>query len=238
MQWPTPARRRRSTRSWSCRRGATRSASPARSARSTLARVLIGRYPVANAQLRAFARRPDAPRPPSSPTRSSPTTRRPTSPAPTPRRSARGLGGWPRRRLPTGDEWEALARGADAPRRGRGATTFDEARCNCAEGGWGWTVPVTAHPDGAGPFGAEQLAGNVWEWVADRAPDGWGVVRGGSYLDTGWGLRACRVAARRPRARHRHHRLPHRHRPEREERMTGPPDLHRRAAGGVRPLLR
>ena len=55
------------------------------------------------------------------------------------------------------------------------------------------TVPVTAHPDGASPFGAEQLAGNVWEWVADATHDGWGVVRGGSYLDTGWGLRACRV---------------------------------------------
>jgi hypothetical protein len=33
----------------------------------------------------------------------------------------------------------------------------------------------------------------VWEWVADRDADGWGAVRGGSYLDTGWGLRASRV---------------------------------------------
>jgi eukaryotic-like serine/threonine-protein kinase len=52
---------------------------------------------------------------------------------------------------------------------------------------------VTSHPAGASPCGAEQLAGNVWEWVADRAPDGWGVVKGGSYLDTGWGLRASRT---------------------------------------------
>jgi formylglycine-generating enzyme required for sulfatase activity len=52
---------------------------------------------------------------------------------------------------------------------------------------------VDAHPLGAGPFGAEQLAGNVWEWVADSGPDGWGVVKGGSYLDTGWGLRASRT---------------------------------------------
>ena len=37
------------------------------------------------------------------------------------------------------------------------------------------------------------MAGNVWEWVADRGADGWGVVRGGSYLDTAWGLRASRV---------------------------------------------
>jgi len=63
----------------------------------------------------------------------------------------------------------------------------------CAESGWGWTVPVDAHPAGAGPFGAEQQAGNVWEWVADRTDDGWGIVRGGSYLDTAWGLRASRV---------------------------------------------
>jgi formylglycine-generating enzyme required for sulfatase activity len=95
-------------------------------------------------------------------------------------------------RLPTGDEWEALARGTDA-RPWPWGEVFDEARCACAESGWGWTVPVTAHPAGAGPFGAEQLAGNVWEWVADRTDDGWGVVRGGSYLDTGWGLRACRA---------------------------------------------
>ena len=70
---------------------------------------------------------------------------------------------------------------------------FYETLCACAESGWGWTVPVTAHPGGAGPFGAEQLAGNVWEWVADTTPDGWGLVRGGSYLDTGWGLRASRA---------------------------------------------
>ena len=70
---------------------------------------------------------------------------------------------------------------------------FDEPLCACAESGWGWTVPVCAHPGGASQFGAEQLAGNVWEWTADAGPDGWGVVRGGSYLDTGWGLRACRV---------------------------------------------
>ena len=95
-------------------------------------------------------------------------------------------------RLPTGDEWEALARGGDG-RPWPWGDVFDEARCACADGGWGWTAPVTAHPDGASPFGAEQLAGNVWEWVADRTADGWGVVRGGSYLDTGWGLRACRA---------------------------------------------
>ena len=95
-------------------------------------------------------------------------------------------------RLPTGDEWEAAARGADA-RPYPWGETFDPERCACADSAWGWTVPVVAHPEGAGPFGAEQQAGNVWEWVSDRDADGWGVVRGGSYLDTGWGLRASRA---------------------------------------------
>ena len=95
-------------------------------------------------------------------------------------------------RLPTGDEWEVAARGPDR-RPWPWGNVFAPDRCACAESGWGWTRPVTAHPDGAGPFGAEQQAGNVWEWVADRTPDGWGVVRGGSYLDHAWGLRASRA---------------------------------------------
>jgi formylglycine-generating enzyme required for sulfatase activity len=101
-------------------------------------------------------------------------------------------------RLPTGDEWEALARGHDG-RSWPWGDTFDPDLCACAESGWGWTVPVTAHPEGAGPFGAEQLAGNVWEWVADRTPEGWGVVRGGSWLDHAWGVRASRALAAEPR---------------------------------------
>jgi formylglycine-generating enzyme required for sulfatase activity len=100
-------------------------------------------------------------------------------------------------RLPTGDEWEAAARGRDG-RSWPWGSTFDPERCACAESGWGWTVPVTAHPDGAGPFGAEQLAGNVWEWVADLTPEGWSVVRGGSWLDHAWGLRASRALAADP----------------------------------------
>jgi formylglycine-generating enzyme required for sulfatase activity len=101
-------------------------------------------------------------------------------------------------RLPTGDDWEAAARGHDG-RPWPWGHTFDAERCACAESGWGWTVPVTAHPAGAGPFGAEQLAGNVWEWVSDRTPDGWRIVRGGSWLDHAWGLRASRALPADPR---------------------------------------
>ena len=139
-----------------------------------LARVLIGRYPVCNAHLRGTTDQL-ADHPAANVTLAEAEA------------FCASVGG----RLPTADEWEALARGADALAYPWG-DTFDERRCNCVEASWGWTVPVTAHPEGASPFGAEQLAGNVWEWVSDRTPDGWGIVKGGSYLDTGWGLRAAR----------------------------------------------
>jgi formylglycine-generating enzyme required for sulfatase activity len=153
-----------------------------------LPRVLIGRWPVTNAHLRAWRPGPKLDDPQLADHPATDVTRA----------DAQAFCAWASAalgrsvRLPTGDEWEALARGTDG-RPFPWGDVFDEARCACADSAPGWTVPVTAHPDGAGPFGAEQLAGNVWEWVADTTPDGWGVVRGGCYLDTGWGLRASRV---------------------------------------------
>jgi formylglycine-generating enzyme required for sulfatase activity len=101
-------------------------------------------------------------------------------------------------RLPTGDEWEAAARGDDA-RSWPWGDVFDPSRCNSVESAWGWTVPVSSNPTGAGPTGAEQLAGNVWEWVGGPADgDGWRAVRGGSFLDTAWGVRAARELSADP----------------------------------------
>jgi formylglycine-generating enzyme required for sulfatase activity len=102
-------------------------------------------------------------------------------------------------RLPSSDEWEAAARGPES-RIWPWGDTFDPERCNCDEAAWGWTVPVDKHPGGASPCGAEQLCGNVWEWVGDPPDeDGWRTLRGGSFLDTSWGVRAARTLPADPR---------------------------------------
>lgn len=152
--------------------------------------VLIGRWPVVNARFREFLVEVGLPVPATAASEAlddHPVTG-------VTRADAEAFCRWlgPGVRLPTGDEWEAAARGTDGRAYPWGDTFYAE-HCNCADSGWGWTVPVDAHPTGAGPFGTEQQAGNVWEWVSGDGPDGWGVVRGGSYLDTAWGLRASRV---------------------------------------------
>ena len=158
-----------------------------------LRRVLMGRFPVANSDLRRFveatghgvsaalAAKLGAPELAEHPATD-------VSFA-----DAEAFCAWAGARLPTGDEWEAAARGPEGSTWPWG-DVFDADRCNCAEAGWGWTVPVTAHPGGASPLGVEQLAGNVWEWVSDRTEGGdWRAVRGGSYLDHAWGVRAARA---------------------------------------------
>jgi formylglycine-generating enzyme required for sulfatase activity len=163
--------------------------------------VAIGRFPVVNAQLREFAAATGHPLGDASKLDDPQLAGHPATDLT--RADAAAFCAWAsarlgrRVRLPTGDEWEALARGTDR-RPWPWGDVFDESLCACAESGWGWTVPVTAHPGGAGPFGAEQQAGNVWEWVADDTHDGWGIVRGGCYLDTGWGLRSSRAQTTDP----------------------------------------
>jgi formylglycine-generating enzyme required for sulfatase activity len=145
--------------------------------------VFIGRYPVTNALFARF--RPDHPRLGSDDHPVVLVTRADAE------AYAEHVGG----RLPTGAEGKAAAGHATWP----WGDSFDPEKCNCVEAGIGCTAPVDAYPAGAGPTGAEQLAGNVWEWVADDGPDGWGVVRGGSYLDTEHGLDTRRELPADPR---------------------------------------
>ncbi len=103
---------------------------------------------------------------------------------------ARAFCAFARGRLPTEDEWEKAARGGDG-REFPWGKELDCAHANwgnfenegpCAGKNPGKPVAVGSYPQGASPFGVLDMAGNVWEWVADkydRDPSR-RVVRGGS----------------------------------------------------------
>jgi formylglycine-generating enzyme required for sulfatase activity len=74
---------------------------------------------------------------------------------------ARAFAEWAAKRLPKGREWEKAARGKDGLLYPWG-NQKDTARANV---GSGKLLPVSDLPNGASPYGALNMSGNVWELV-------------------------------------------------------------------------
>lgn len=105
------------------------------------------------------------------------------------------------RQLPTAAQFEKIARGPGGTAYPWGPA-YDATKLNSAVAGPNDTTPVGSYPDGASPYGALDVAGNVFQWTSTPWSDGKMTVKGSAWDDYGGLGRAAAQHGRRVWVKH------------------------------------